>query len=86
MAHTTTATPGRPSWAHDDFLLPPPNPAQRVNLTLPARDVHRLELHAALTTAGVAPMPGDREAIDHLSTLPDHVHTALHRWLTHATQ
>jgi hypothetical protein len=31
-------------------------------------------------------MPGDREAIDHLSTLPDHIHTALHRWLTHTTQ
>ncbi|CAM5458222.1 hypothetical protein [Streptomyces aurantiogriseus] len=80
MAHTTLI--GRQSQAHDDFLLPPPNPAQRVDVVLDPRDVRRLEIHAALTIAGIAPMPGDLEAIEHLSSLPHSVHTALHRWLT----
>ncbi|MDQ8708382.1 hypothetical protein RCO28_38895 [Streptomyces sp. LHD-70] len=91
------------TWPQDDFLLPPPNPAQRVDVfpepsaapTVPAmpavpavasvldpRDLRRLELNAALTAAGIAPLPGDREAIDQLSALPHTVHEALHRWLT----
>ncbi|MFF3845658.1 hypothetical protein [Streptomyces sp. NPDC002328] len=80
MAPTTLI--GRQSPAHDDFLLPPPNPAQRLDLVLDPRDVRRLELHAALTAAGIAPMPGDLDVIDRLSALPEHVHIALHRWLT----
>ncbi|KAB1148254.1 hypothetical protein F7R91_10180 [Streptomyces luteolifulvus] len=82
MTHSTTMPDPRPAWANDGFLLPPPHPAQRLNLALDPRDVHRLELNAALTTAGIAPMPGDREAIDRLSELPDAVHATLHRWLT----
>lgn len=80
MAHTTLSGPQYR--AHDDFLLPPPRPAHRIDRALDPRDVRRLELHAALTAAGIAPMPGDLEAIDHLSALPHTVHTALHRWLT----
>jgi len=80
MTHTTT--PRMPSSAHDDFLLPPPNPTQRLRPALDLRDVHRLELNATLTTAGIAPMPGDREAIDHLSALPHTIHATLQRWLT----
>ncbi|MGW7132842.1 hypothetical protein ACWGIA_31535 [Streptomyces bobili] len=83
MAHITT-THSRPSWASEDYPLAPPDPAQRFELTLDPRDVRRLELHAALTTAGIAPMPGDREAIEQLSRLPQGVQSALHRWLTHA--
>ncbi|MFH8800559.1 hypothetical protein ACH4F6_13320 [Streptomyces sp. NPDC017936] len=78
----TTLSGRRPSWAHDDFLLAPPQPARRLDPALDPRDVRRLEIHAALTAAGIAPMPGDLEAIDRLSALPATVHTALHRWLT----
>ncbi|MDI3405016.1 hypothetical protein QIS96_14465 [Streptomyces sp. B-S-A6] len=135
------------TWPQDDFLLPPPNPAHRLDATtaapasrsasaspapsawsawsassdaptvpcMPAvpvpcglsvpsassadsadstnpeapaasvldpRDLRRIELNAALTAAGIAPLPGDREAIDQLSALPHSVHEALHRWLT----
>ncbi|MFC9290292.1 hypothetical protein [Streptomyces sp. NPDC057052] len=83
MAHLTT-THSRPSWASEDFLLAPPAPARRFELPLDPRDVRRLELHAVLTTAGIAPMPGDREAIEQLSALPHSVQSTLHRWLTHA--
>lgn len=68
--------------AEDDFLLPPPNPADRLSSRINPRDLRRLDLHAALTAAGIAPSPGDREAIERLSDLPVAVHEALHRWLT----
>ena len=70
------------TWPQDDYLLPPPNPAHRLPTVLDPRDLRRLELNAALTAAGIAPLPGDREAIDQLSALPHSVHEALHRWLT----
>ncbi|MGV9557794.1 hypothetical protein [Streptomyces sp. NPDC003522] len=44
----------------------------------------RLELHAALTTAGIAPMPGDREAIEQTGALPHGVQSTLYRRLAHA--
>ncbi|MCQ4213103.1 hypothetical protein [Streptomyces longispororuber] len=81
--HTTT--PRLHSLAperQDDWLLPPPNPADRLPCHVDPRDLRRLELNAILTTAGIAPSPGDREAIDRISALPDGVHTALCRWLT----
>lgn len=68
--------------AEDDFLLPPPNPVDRLPSRIAPRDLRRLDLHAALTAAGIAPSPGDREAIERLSDLPVNVHEALHRWLT----
>jgi hypothetical protein len=84
--HTMTAPPAadlrRGYSAEDDFLLPPPNPAGRVPSRIDPRDMRRLDLHAALTAAGIAPSPGDREAIERLSDLPVTVHEALHRWLT----
>lgn len=72
-----------------DFLLPPPDPAQRLDMAPPAaltpRDRHRLSLHATLTTAAVPPHPDDAKAIDALSTLDDTVALAICRWLsTHA--
>ncbi|MFE1955333.1 MULTISPECIES: hypothetical protein [Streptomyces] len=64
-----------------DWLLPPPNPADRLPCHVDPRDLRRLDLHALLTAAGVAPSPGDTEAIERLSALPDSVHHALRRWL-----
>ncbi|MFJ8200973.1 hypothetical protein [Streptomyces sp. NPDC096152] len=72
------------SWdraAGEDFLLPPPNPGQRIACHVHPEDMRRLDLHATLTAAGIAPSPGDREAIERLSALPDSVHEALRRWL-----
>ncbi|GAA1429480.1 hypothetical protein GCM10009601_44910 [Streptomyces thermospinosisporus] len=68
-----------------DYLLPPPNPADRVDfdLTIDPRDRRRLELHAALTAAGIPPRPEDREAIDSLSTLPGSIIATIQRWLCH---
>ncbi|MFE2985096.1 hypothetical protein [Streptomyces sp. NPDC059262] len=70
-----------------DFLLPLPDPAQRLDLTPPAhpcltpRDRHRLSLNATLTTAGIPPHPDDMEAIDALSSLDGTVALAVQRWL-----
>ncbi|MER6922838.1 hypothetical protein ACWDSD_40200 [Streptomyces spiralis] len=81
---TITASTDR-AWEHapaDDFLLAPPDPADRIACRIDPRDLRRLNLYAALTTAGIAPWPGDREAIETLSALPDSVHEALHHWLS----
>ncbi|WP_409467386.1 hypothetical protein [Streptomyces sp. HC307] len=68
-----------------DYLLPPPNPAHRLACTIDPRDQRRLDLHAALTAAGIPPHPDDRDAIDQLSALPDSINAALQRWLHHTT-
>lgn len=52
-----------------DYLLAPPDPATRVGSPIDPRDRRRLDLHAALTAAGIPPRPEDREAIEHLSAL-----------------
>ncbi|WP_225889155.1 hypothetical protein [Streptomyces resistomycificus] len=84
--------PSTPYWEpapqskQDDYLLPPPNPAQRLDIAVGPRDRRRLDLHAALTTAGVPPQLEDREAIDHLSALPDSINTTIQRWIQHTTQ
>ncbi|MFI6037181.1 hypothetical protein ACIBBD_24010 [Streptomyces sp. NPDC051315] len=77
------APAGQPQDADADHLLPPPHPAERLSLALDPRDRRRLDLHAALTAAGIPPRPEDREAIDQLSALPLSVNTALQRWLRH---
>jgi hypothetical protein len=66
-----------------DHLLPPPDPAKRLNLTIDPRDQRRINLHAALTAAGIPPYPEDRDAIDQLSALSGSVNAALQRWLHH---
>ncbi|MFI7503986.1 hypothetical protein ACIBVL_37005 [Streptomyces sp. NPDC049687] len=66
-----------------DYLLPPPNPAERLGLTISPRDQRRIDLHAALTSAGIPPYPDDRDAIEQLSALSDNVNAALQRWLHH---
>lgn len=68
-----------------DYPLPPPTPASRLSVPLEPADRRRLELHAALTTAGIAPLPGDLAAIEALCTLDDSTHIALQRWITRAT-
>ncbi|MFG3003692.1 hypothetical protein [Streptomyces calvus] len=66
-----------------DYLLPPPRPAERLDITLDPRDRRRLELHAALTAAGIPPAPEDREAIESLSALSGSINTTIQRWLNH---
>lgn len=84
--------PGTTCWEpalqpkEDDYLLPPPNPAQRLDTRVGPRDRRRLDLHAALTTAGVPPQVEDREAIDQLSALPDSINTTIQRWIHHTTR
>ncbi|MEV4948560.1 hypothetical protein [Streptomyces sp. NPDC053755] len=68
---------------HGDRPLPAPAPASRLPMPLEPEDRRRLDLHAALTTAGVAPLPGDLAAIEALCRLDDATHTALQRWITH---
>ncbi|MEU9419069.1 hypothetical protein [Streptomyces sp. NPDC051000] len=41
-----------------------------------------MDLQAALTTAGIPPLPGDLEAIHTLSALEDTINAALVRWIT----
>jgi len=66
-----------------DYFLPPPNPADLLAYTLTPHDEQRLALHAALTVAGIPPMPEDRAVIDQLSALPADVNNTLQRWLHH---
>lgn len=66
-----------------DHLLPPPRPADRLGAGIDPRDRRRLDLHAALTAAGIPPRPEDREAIEHLSALSAGVNSTLQRWLRH---
>jgi hypothetical protein len=46
-----------------------------------AADRRRLELHAALIRAGVAPASGDLHAVEALSTLDDTVNESVRRWI-----
>ncbi|MEU6762669.1 hypothetical protein ABZ916_09095 [Streptomyces sp. NPDC046853] len=89
MTAPATISPAVDWDAEADFMLPPPDPTQRLDMAPPAlltpRDRHRLSLYATLTTAGIPPHPDDARAIDALSTLDDTVALAICRWLsTHA--
>ncbi|MEU6934394.1 hypothetical protein AB4225_18700 [Streptomyces sp. 2RAF24] len=64
--------------------LSAPSPRTRLYPPLEPADRRRLELHAALTTAGIAPRPGDLDAIEALCRLDDTTHTALQRWINHS--
>ncbi|GGX25783.1 hypothetical protein GCM10010297_53770 [Streptomyces malachitofuscus] len=70
-----------------DYLLAPPHPADRIDTVvgtaIDPRDRRRLELHAALTAAGIPPRPEDREAIESLSALSGSINTTIQRWLHH---
>ncbi|MEU7075995.1 hypothetical protein AB0B30_38365 [Streptomyces narbonensis] len=65
-----------------DYPPPTPEPSSRLPLRLEPADRRRLELHAALTASGIAPLPGDLDAIEALCTLDDTTHIALRRWLS----
>ncbi|MFD9034504.1 hypothetical protein ACFVZW_25705 [Streptomyces sp. NPDC059567] len=67
-----------------DCLLPPPAPPGGLSASIDPADRRRLELHAALTTAGIAPLPGDLDAIEALSALDDTKLGALLRWINAA--
>ncbi|MGW7436719.1 hypothetical protein [Streptomyces sp. NPDC054849] len=54
----------------------------RLTWSLQPSDRRRLDLHAALTTIGIPPLPDDLEAIHTLSALDDTTHAALVRWIT----
>ncbi|KFG72028.1 hypothetical protein [Streptomyces mutabilis] len=84
MTAPTAADPARSRDTGGDFLLQPPDPAERVPSRIDPADLRRLDLLALLTAAGIAPSAGDRAAIERLSELPGSVHTALHRWLEQA--
>ncbi|MET9515651.1 hypothetical protein [Streptomyces sp. NPDC002994] len=81
-----------PRWARDpyrfhgpedfDQLDAAPDPEQRLPFVLAASDKRRLDLYAALTTTGIAPLPGDLEAIDVLSKLDDTTIRTVLRWIT----
>ncbi|MFI1510275.1 hypothetical protein [Streptomyces sp. NPDC020597] len=81
-------------WGDEDWRVPPqaraaeeekPWPATGPGRPLPRgmapADRRRLELHAALIRAGVAPEPGDLHAVEVLSALDDGVNDAIRRWI-----
>ncbi|MFG2330986.1 hypothetical protein ACGFMM_15300 [Streptomyces sp. NPDC048604] len=75
------ASTARGTLAFGDYPLPAPGPSSRPSIRLEPADRRRLELHTALTKAGIAPLPGDLDAIEALCTLDDTTHVALRRWL-----
>ncbi|WP_318206630.1 MULTISPECIES: hypothetical protein [unclassified Streptomyces] len=79
--HEETST-ARGTMEFGDHPLPAPAPSSRLPLRLEPADRRRLELHAALTASGIAPLPGDLDAIEALCTLDDTTHIALRRWLS----
>ncbi|MFD5270372.1 hypothetical protein [Streptomyces sp. NPDC058335] len=93
-AHTTlngAETGGQ--WGDEDWRVPPQarteeeaswrvlDPGTRPPVALAPADRRRLELHAALVRAGVAPAPGDLHAVEVLSILDDTVNDAVRRWI-----
>ncbi|MFE7646586.1 hypothetical protein [Streptomyces phaeoluteigriseus] len=93
-AHTALSeAEAQGQWGDEDWRVPPqarteeqapwtaPEPGPRPPLALAPADRRRLELHAALVRAGVAPAPGDLHAVAVLSTLDDTVNDAVRRWI-----
>lgn len=82
-------------WGDEDWRVPPqgraveeeswrpaPDASRRPPQAMSAADRRRLELHAALIRAGVAPAPGDLHAVEALSALDETVNEAVRRWIT----
>ncbi|WP_406004931.1 hypothetical protein OG440_01215 [Streptomyces sp. NBC_00637] len=67
--------------AEEEALWPVPDPGRRLPSAMAPADLRRLELHAALIRAGVAPAPGDLHAVEALSALDDTVNEAVRRWI-----
>ncbi|WP_333737250.1 hypothetical protein [Streptomyces sp. IBSBF 2806] len=81
-------------WGDEDWRVPPqgraaeeepqwpaPDPSRRLPSAMGPADRRRLELHAALIRAGVAPASGDLHAVETLSALDDTVNDAVRRWI-----
>ena len=73
----------RPHPAHPsaEYLLAPPRSKDQLDCTLPATDLHRIDLHAALIAAGVPPMPGDAWAVRQIAGLDSATVGAVVAWL-----
>ncbi|MET9954359.1 hypothetical protein ABZ135_22820 [Streptomyces sp. NPDC006339] len=80
--HPERTPASRGAGEFDDYLLPAPAPESRLSSPLDPADRRRLELHSVLTAAGIAPLPGDLDAIEALCDLDDATHVALRRWIT----
>ncbi|MFG2990459.1 hypothetical protein ACGFZK_14415 [Streptomyces sp. NPDC048257] len=73
----------RPHLLSDENPRTDPQPSDpRHTWSLKASDRRRLDLHTALTTVGIPPLPGDLAAIHTLSALDDTTNAALVRWIT----
>ncbi|MFH8570455.1 hypothetical protein [Streptomyces sp. NPDC017993] len=66
--------------------LAPPHPEARRQPPVSTPDRRRLEMQAALTAAGVAPMAGDGAAVHRLAQLDDATVGAVIRWIGAAAQ
>ncbi|MEU8527822.1 MULTISPECIES: hypothetical protein [Streptomyces] len=65
----------------DDYLLPAPDARERLPYVLSPADQHRVDLHTALTAAGIPPGAGDTSAIDALSLMDATTVSAVIRWV-----
>ncbi|MGW2617228.1 hypothetical protein [Streptomyces sp. NPDC001500] len=87
-------TEAEEQWGDEDWRVPPqgrapgeeppwpaPDPGRRLPSAMTPADRRRLELHAALIRAGVAPATGDLHAVEALSALDDTVNDAVRRWI-----
>ncbi|MFE2480374.1 hypothetical protein [Streptomyces sp. NPDC001194] len=61
--------------------VPIPDPQERPRGRIGAAHHRRLELHAALTAAGIPPLAGDLQAIEAVSALDDATNEAVRRWI-----
>ncbi|KMO95029.1 hypothetical protein [Streptomyces roseus] len=60
---------------------PIPEPQERPRDRTDEAHHRRLELHAALTAAGIPPLPGDLHAIEAVSALDEATNAAVRRWV-----
>ncbi|MFG2715056.1 hypothetical protein ACGFX2_31515 [Streptomyces goshikiensis] len=72
----------------EDTLLPSsvptPDSEERPLGRISAAHYRRLDLHAALTAAGIPPLAGDLRAIEAVSALDDTTNAAVRRWIAEA--
>ncbi|MER6782484.1 MULTISPECIES: hypothetical protein [unclassified Streptomyces] len=64
--------------------VPIPDPEERPRSRTSAAHYRRLELHAALTAAGIPPVAGDLHAIEAVSALDGTTNAAVRRWIAGA--
>ncbi|MFI5667104.1 hypothetical protein [Streptomyces sp. NPDC051704] len=73
-----------PGAVPDPDPVPDPVPEERPRSRIGAAHHRRLELHAALTAAGIPPLAGDLQAIEAVSALDDSTNEAVRRWIAGA--